>query len=92
MSRLDEFLGPPDTIPGRLLVDFRRNVNNVRIYSHYAEPERPVQDSPVEITHCVGGIESTLTVQADTSYTIYGEGDNQWIRMRVASERAEEEK
>jgi len=92
MSRLDEFLGPPDTIPGKLLVEFRKNVNNVRIYSHYAEPERPVQDSPVEITHCVGGVQSTLTVRADTTYTIYGEGDNQWIRMRVASERAREEK
>ncbi len=87
MSRLDEFVGPPDTIPGRLLVDFRKNVNNVRIYAHYAEPARPVKDSPVEVTHCVGGIESTITVQADTSYTIHGEGPNEWIRMRVASER-----
>jgi len=86
MSRLDEYMGPPDTIPGELLVEYRKNVNNVRIYAHYAEPERAVKDSPVEISHSVGGVVTTVTARADTSYTIYGEGTNEWIRMRVQSE------
>ena len=85
MSRLDEFYGPPDSIPNELLVQYRKNVNNVRIYGHYLEPERPVKDSPVEVTHCVGGVETNLIVQADTSYTVYGEGENDWIRMQVRS-------
>ena len=47
-----------------------------------------MKDSPVEITHCVGGVETTLTARADTSYTVNGQGENEWIRMRVKSERA----
>ena len=87
MSNVDELIGPTEKIPGKLLVEYRKNVNNVRIYGHYTEPERPVQDSPVEITHCVGGVETTLTARADTSYTLEGAGENEWIRMRVKSER-----
>ncbi|HUU29806.1 MAG TPA: hypothetical protein VM123_18545 [archaeon] len=92
MSRLDEYLGPPDTIPNDLMVDYRKNVNNVRIYAHYSEPERPVKDSPVEVTHCVGGVETKLVVRSDTTYTLYGEGPNEWIRMRVLSEPANQAK
>ena len=89
MSRLDEFLGPPDTIPGKLLVEYRKNVNNVRIYAHYGEPARPVKDSPVEVTHCVGGTRTSLTVISDTTYTVCGEGPNEWFRFRVASQPQE---
>jgi len=89
MSTLDQFYGPPDSIPGKLLVEYRKNVNNVRIYGHYAEPDRPVKDSPVEVTHRVAGVETTVTVQSDTTYTVWGEGENEWIRMRVKSERAD---
>lgn len=89
LSRLDEFVGPPDSIPGGLLLQYRKNVNNVRIYAHYLEPAREVTDSPVEITHRVGGVETTVTVRADSSWTVYGEGENEWIRMRVAGKRRE---
>ncbi len=88
MSAMDEYFGAPDSIPGALLVEYRRNVNNIRIYAHYEEPARPVRDSPVEITHCIGGQQTSLVARADTSYTVRGEGANEWIRLRVASHPA----
>src|SRR3989339_664679 len=74
--------------PNQCWVRYTNNVNMVRIYVHYEEPNRPIQNSQVRITHCTGTNTNTVeqVVSANANYNVNLTGENLWYKMEVESQ------
>ncbi|OGJ88295.1 MAG: hypothetical protein A2268_05280 [Candidatus Raymondbacteria bacterium RifOxyA12_full_50_37] len=73
--------------PESVWVKYTNNVNMIRIYAHYEEPDRPMQESPVTIINATDSGSVQQSFDSTAAYTVSAlTGHNLWYSMSVASQ------